>query len=100
MTRRGFLQLLLATAAAEALDPEAFERLIWTQKPLIVVPAMPGTYGDITRSTFVWWRNQTVGGLVGSGKFETLLSELYNQAGKGPEPLPPLDLTFLRQGEP
>lgn len=38
MTRRDLLRLLLASAAAEAVD---FERLLWTPKPIVTVPAMP-----------------------------------------------------------
>jgi hypothetical protein len=38
MDRRGFLAVLLGTAAAEAID---FERLLWIPKPIITVPAMP-----------------------------------------------------------
>ena len=33
--RRTFLRLLLATAAAEAVD---FEKLLWVPKPIITVP--------------------------------------------------------------
>lgn len=58
-TRRDFLKLLLASAAAEAVD---FEKLLWVPKPIITVPAllppMPGTYGAINRATSVFWRNQ------------------------------------------
>lgn len=37
-TRRDFLKLLLATSIAEAVD---VEKLLWTPKPIITVPAGP-----------------------------------------------------------
>jgi hypothetical protein len=63
--RRTFLRLMLATAAAEAVD---FEKLLWTPRPIVTVPALPleildqtvaipGTYGAIQRSTYAFWRN-------------------------------------------
>jgi hypothetical protein len=36
LSRRALLQLLLASAAAEALD---VERLLWVPKPIVTVPA-------------------------------------------------------------
>jgi len=52
MTRRDLLRLMLATAAAEAVD---FEKLLWTPKTIVTVPAMPDTVivgiikrGDVT----------------------------------------------------
>lgn len=54
--RRSFLKLLLATAAAEAVD---FDKLLWVPKPVVTVrAALPGTYGATTRSTETFWRNQ------------------------------------------
>lgn len=38
VSRREWLSLLLASAAAETLD---LERLLWTPKAIITVPAMP-----------------------------------------------------------
>ena len=38
MNRRAFLHLVSMAAPAMALDPE---RLLWTPKPMIVVPALP-----------------------------------------------------------
>jgi hypothetical protein len=56
MDRRSFLRLMLASAAAEAVD---WERLVWTPQPIITVPelpALPGTYGAIIRSEYPFWR--------------------------------------------
>lgn len=38
MNRRAFLHRLALAASGLAVDPE---RLLWTPKPMIVVPAMP-----------------------------------------------------------
>lgn len=66
MNRRDFLRILLASPIAATVDVEA---LIWTPKPIITVPAMPGTYGHIIRATYPFWRNQTLyGGMRGGGK--------------------------------
>ena len=37
-TRRDFLKILLSSAAAEAID---FEKLLWTPKTIVSVPALP-----------------------------------------------------------
>lgn len=38
MTRRDLMRLLLASAIAEVVD---VERLLWTPKPIVTVPALP-----------------------------------------------------------
>jgi hypothetical protein len=43
MTRREMLRLMLASAAAEAID---FEKLLWVPKPIVTVP------GGFTAVTF------------------------------------------------
>lgn len=59
MRRRDFLRLLLASPLAATVD---VEQLLWTPKPIIVVPAMPrtGTIGAIDRATFSFWRNSSI----------------------------------------
>jgi hypothetical protein len=48
MRRRAFLELLVAAAAGLAVDPE---RLLWTPRTLITVPAMP----DARTLTLIDW---------------------------------------------
>lgn len=56
-TRRDFLKLALAVpVVAATVDIEA---LLWTPKPIVVVQALPWTYGAINRSSFAFWRNRT-----------------------------------------
>lgn len=64
-SRRDFLKLLLATAAAESID---YEKLLWVPKPIVTVTAKPVTIGAIDRATYAFWRNQFVGGMAGGGK--------------------------------
>lgn len=63
-TRRDFLKLMLASAAAEAVD---WEKLLWVPKPIVVVSATTDvTYwiGAINKASFKFWRNQQVGGQI------------------------------------
>lgn len=60
--------MLLASPIAATVD---VEKLLWVPKPIITVPAMPWTYGGITRPQYAFWRNGPValyGGGVGGGK--------------------------------
>lgn len=50
MNRRDFLRLMLATAAAESVD---FEKLLWTPKPIITVPAIPVNSGRFVAATWM-----------------------------------------------
>lgn len=60
-TRRDFLKLMLASAAAEAVD---WDKLLWVPKPIVVVPATTDWgywVGAINRKSFKFWRNLQVG---------------------------------------
>jgi len=66
MNRRGFLGSLIALAVAP-----------FAPKPTVIdyeLAATPtvGTYGAIERSTYSFWRNQSVGGAVGADLIDTL----------------------------
>src|SRR5688572_22165546 len=56
ISRRSFLRVLLASAVAESVD---VEKLLWTPKPIITVPALPPSlmgipYHQSNASTGEW----------------------------------------------
>lgn len=92
MTRREFFERLALAAAAIAVDPE---RLLWTPKPMIVVPALPTTVGvalaagpDVTTVTICEWakrvdRNGNIEGIVELlGETNAMLEDMLRAQGR------------------
>jgi hypothetical protein len=61
--RRAFLRALGSVAAAAAL-PFDVERLLWTRKPIITVPAMPQPWVKVTPELRAWILGDGVRGCV------------------------------------
>lgn len=76
-SRRSFLNLLLASAAAESVD---FERLLWTPKPIITVPA-------INQATYSYWVESRAGCQthIALESLKATMREIYNKCSAGVE---------------